>query len=109
VNPEGDVLNVLLIEDVHAVDRADEIVSAAGAGVVIPGPGDLRRAYEGDMEAVEGAIQKVLASCLEFDVACGITAGADDVAARIEQGFRFFIMTDPAAVAVGRAAAGRDE
>lgn len=106
---DGDVLSVLLIEDQIGIERAREIVGAAGAGVVIPGPGDLRRAYEGDMEAVEGAIQTVLSACLELDVPCGITAGVDDIATRIEQGFRFFIVTEPDAVAVGRAAAGRGE
>lgn len=109
VHPDGDVLSVLLIEDQVGIERASEIVGASGAGVVIPGPGDLRRAYEGDMEAVEGAIQTVLAACLELDVPCGITAGVDDIATRIEQGFRFFIVTEPEAVAVGRAAAGRSE
>lgn len=108
-NPDGDVVNVFLLEDQIAIERAREITSAAGAGVVIPGPGDLRRAYEGDMEAVEGAIQTVLAACLEFDVPCGITAGVDDIGTRIEQGFRFFIVTQPEAIAVGRAAAGREE
>ncbi|MDZ7778809.1 MAG: hypothetical protein U5R14_02590 [Gemmatimonadota bacterium] len=107
-NPDGDVLNVLLIEDQIGIERATEIVGTPGAGVVIPGPGDLRRAYEGDMEAVENAIQTVLAACLEQDVACGITAGVDDIESRIEQGFRFFIVTEPEAIEVGRAAAGRE-
>ena len=107
-NADGDVLSVLLIEDQIGIERAGDIVSASGAGVVIPGPGDLRRAYEGDMEAVENAIQTVLAACLEHDVACGITAGVDDIGTRIEQGFRFFIVTEPGAIAVGREAAGRD-
>jgi len=106
-NPDGDVLNVLLIEDQEGIARARDIVSAPGAGVVIPGPGDLRRAYEGDMQAVEGAIQTVLRACKEFEVACGITAGVDDVGMRIEQGFRFIIVTEPEAIAVGKAAAGR--
>jgi hypothetical protein len=61
------------------------------------------------MVAVEGAIQTVLAACLEFDVPCGITAGVDDIGTRIEQGFRFFIVTQPEAIAVGRAAAGRGD
>jgi 2-keto-3-deoxy-L-rhamnonate aldolase RhmA len=107
VNPMGDVVNVLLIEDQSGIERARDIVGTAGAGVVIPGPGDLRRAYEGDMEAVENAIQAVLAACLELDVPCGITAGVDDIGTRIDQGFRFFIVTEPNAIAVGRSAAGR--
>ena len=107
-NPDGDVLSVLLIEDQAGIERAHDIVGAPGVGVVIPGPGDLRRAYEGDMVAVEGAIQAVLAACLELDVPCGITAGVDDIGTRIEQGFRFFIVTEPDAIPVGRAAAGRE-
>ena len=65
-------------------------------------------AYEGDMEAVEGAIQAVLAACKEFEVVCGVTAGVEDIAERLEEGWGMIIVTEPAAVAVGRMAAGRD-
>lgn len=107
LNPDGDVLNIVLIEDQAGVEIAREIVSAPGVGVAIPGPGDLRRAYEGDMEAVENAIQTVLAACREFDVPCGITAGVDDIAMRLEQGFEMIIVTQPEALAVGLQASGR--
>ena len=106
-NGAGRVANVLLIEDQVGIRNAREIVSTPGVSVVIPGPGDLRRAYDRDMEAVENAIQTVLAACKEFDVACGITAGPDDIAERLEQGFRMIIVTSPDALAVGRRAAGR--
>ena len=106
-NPSGSLFSILIIEDRSGVERADEIVATEGVSVVFPGPGDLRRSYEGDMEAVEAAIQTVLASCQRHGVPCGITAGVDDIAERIEQGFRMFIVTDAAAVAPGRAAAGR--
>ena len=108
-NPIGHLVNILLLEDQVAVQNAREIVSTPGVSVAIPGPGDLRRAYEGDMEAVEEAIQTVLAACKEFDVACGITAGVDDIAERLEQGFRLIIVTNADALAVGREAAGRDQ
>lgn len=106
-NPDGDLINVVLIEDQEGIGNAQAIVGTPGVSVAIPGPGDLRRAYEGDMEAVEEAIQTVLAACLELDVACGITAGVDDIAERIDQGFRFFIVTQPEAIAVGMEHAGR--
>ena len=93
--------------DQVGIEAAREIVGTPGISVAIPGPGDLRRAYQGDMEAVENAIQTVLAACKEFDVACGITAGVNDIAERIEQGFRFFIVTQADAITVGREAAGR--
>ena len=106
-NPAGSLLSILIVEDAEAVDRVDEIVATPGVSVVFAGPGDLRRAYQGDMQAVEAAIQQVLAACQRHDVPCGITAGVDDIAERIEQGFRVFIVNDPAAVTAGRAAAGR--
>ncbi|MCY4574198.1 MAG: aldolase/citrate lyase family protein [Gemmatimonadetes bacterium] len=106
-NSAGTLLSILIVEDAEAVDRLDEIVATPGVSVVFAGPGDLRRAYQGDMEAVEAAIQQVLAACQRHGVPCGITAGVDDIAGRIEQGFRVFIVSDPAAVTVGRGAAGR--
>lgn len=106
-DPDGSLLAILIVEDREGVERVDEIVSATGVGVVFAGPGDLRRSYEGDMEAVEEAIQTVLTACKRHDVPCGITAGPEDIAERIEQGFRVFIVGDTAAVTAGRAAAGR--
>ncbi len=100
-------LRMLILEDRIAVENAAAIASTPGIDVVFAGPGDLRRAYEGDMAAVEAAIQKVLAASKAAGVPCGITAGPDDIAARIEQGFQVFIVSDPVAVSVGRAAAGR--
>jgi 2-keto-3-deoxy-L-rhamnonate aldolase RhmA len=106
-DPVGERVNVVLIEDQEGISNARGIVGTPGVSVAIPGPGDLRRAYEGDMEAVEEAIQTVLAACLELDVPCGITAGVDDIEERLDQGFRFIIVTQPEALAVGRAHAGR--
>ncbi len=103
-NPDGTLLSILIVEDRGGVERVGEIVATPGVSVVFAGPGDLRRAYEGDMEAVEGAIQAVLAACQSHGVPCGITAGVDDIAERIAQGFRVFIVNDAAAVPVGRAA-----
>lgn len=101
-------LNMLIVEDRAGVERATEIAGTAGASVIFAGPGDLRRAYEGDMAAVEDAIQTVLNACKEHDVPCGITAGPEDIEERIAQGFRVFIVSDPAAVTAGRSAAERN-
>ncbi|NNF27787.1 MAG: hypothetical protein HKN73_11250 [Gemmatimonadetes bacterium] len=106
-NPDGTLINMLIVEDIPGMENVDEIMSTPGVSVVFAGPGDLRRSYEGDMEAVENAIQTVLAACKANGVPCGITAGADDIAGRIEQGFQVIIVTEAEAVPVGRAAAGR--
>lgn len=105
--PGGELVGMFLIEDRIGVANAAEIVGVPGVGVAFPGPGDLRRAYDGDAEAVEEAIQTVLAACLAAGTPCGITAGPDDIAERLEQGFRVIIVTSPEALAPGRAAAGR--
>jgi 2-keto-3-deoxy-L-rhamnonate aldolase RhmA len=107
LNPAGNLVNIMIIEDQEGIAHAREIVATPGVGVAIPGPGDLRRAYNGDMEAVEHAIQTVLAACKELNVPCGITAGVDDIGKRLEEGFRLIIVTRPEALAVGLKAAGR--
>jgi 2-keto-3-deoxy-L-rhamnonate aldolase RhmA len=106
-NSEGDLVNIVIVEDPEAIDRVREIARTPGLTVVFPGPGDLRRAFDGDMVAVENAIQAVLSACKEFEVPCGITAGAHDIAERLEQGFQVFIVSQPEALAAGRSASGR--
>lgn len=102
--PLGDAgLDVLIVEDREGVSNVREIMATPGLSVVFAGPGDLRQAYDGDMEAVENAIQAVLSACLEFDVACGVTAGVEDITTRLDQGFRVIIVTEAAALSVGRA------
>jgi len=106
-NPNGALTAMLIVEDREGIARVREIASTPGVSVLFAGPGDLRRAYDRDMEAVERAIQTVLAACKEFAVPCGITAGVDDIAERLTQGFRVIIVTQPEALVVGKRAAGR--
>ena len=107
VNPDGELVSFMLIEDQIGIDNVREIVSTEGVSIVSPGPGDLRRVYDGDMAAVERAIQAVLAACKEFDVPCGVTAGPDDIEKRLDEGFRVIIATAPEAIVIGRRASGR--
>ena len=102
MNLNGDLVSVLLIEDRVGVESAEQIVATPGVSVVIPGPGDLRRAYDGDGQAIEAAIQRVLAACKDSGVPCGITAGAEDVTERLEQGFKMIIVSDPTAILVAK-------
>ena len=106
-NPSGSLFSMLIVETRAGVEGVDEIVGTEGVSVVFAGPDDLGQSYGGDTEAVEGAIQSVLAACRAHRVPCGITAGVDDIADRIEQGFQLLIVSDSAALAAGRAAAGR--
>ncbi|MGH9322956.1 MAG: aldolase/citrate lyase family protein [Vicinamibacteria bacterium] len=100
-------VSFLIIEDKLGVQNARDIVSTPGIDIVFPGPGDLRRAYEGDGPAIEKAIQTVLSACKEYQVVCGITAGPDDIEKRLEEGFRVIIVTSHEALPVGHRASGR--
>lgn len=97
-----------------------EIASVKGIGVLWPGAGTLRRVtsrINADGERVpdpvahEASIQKVLAACKEFNVACGIPANASDIEKRIKQGFSVFVMgwgeDGFETVDIGRRASGR--
>lgn len=103
-----ELVDILILEDREAVEAAREIMATPGLEVVFAGPGDLRRAYDGDMEAVEAAIQRVLAACLEFEVACGVTAGADDIGQRLDEGFQVIIVTELEALEAARRWEGED-
>lgn len=103
----GRAPSFLIIEDRIGVRNARQIVSTPGVEIVFPGPGDLKRAYDGDAVGVEKAIQTVLSACKEFDVVCGITAGPEDIEKRLKEGFRVFIVTNPDALPIGRRAASR--
>jgi len=107
IGGEGIVV-VAQIESSFAVERTETIVSAAGVGVALPGQADLRHSYGGDEAAVQGAVDRVLAVARRRGVPCGVTAGMKDIEARVQQGFEFIIAVEPGAVALGRAAAGRE-
>jgi hypothetical protein len=105
----GDLASVFIVESENGIANSREITRERPT-VAIPGPGTLRRVYNGDMAKVENAIQTQLASCKEFKVPCGITAGPADVEKRIKEGFRVIIMYDrdyAETMKVARAAAGR--
>ena len=105
-NPSGSLFSMLIVESRTGVDRVDEIAGTDGVSAVFAGPDDLRQSYDSE-EAVEAAIQRVLSACQRHGVPCGVTAGADDITERMEQGFQLLIVSDSAGLAAGRAAAGR--
>jgi 4-hydroxy-2-oxoheptanedioate aldolase len=91
LDPAGELLAVIQIESRQAVQNIGEIVTVPGVGAIFIGPTDLSADFglAPTDPQVEAAIQEALAACLEHEVPCGITTGAQDVAKRIEQGFRF--------------------
>ena len=106
LDPDGQLLSMALVENPNGVDHIDEIVRTPGLSVVTAAPGDIGVSY-GDPTAAEAAIQRVRAACQAAGVACGMTAGPQDVARRVAEGFSVIMVTNADALRLGRAAAGR--
>ncbi|OFW20886.1 MAG: hypothetical protein A3H97_10340 [Acidobacteria bacterium RIFCSPLOWO2_02_FULL_65_29] len=109
LNPEGDLLAMLMIESVEGLDNVDAIASTPGVGALFVGAGsDLTRAMgvrPGSPE-VEAGFQRVLRACKTHRIGCAITAGsANEVAARVKEGWNIIRSTVPA-ITAGRALLG---
>jgi len=93
----NEVMTILMIEHIQAVENIDEILKVKGVDSVMVGALDLSGSMgilgqTGDPK-VEGAVQKVLASCKKAKVPCGIiTVAPEQANERIKQGFTNIIM-----------------
>jgi 4-hydroxy-2-oxoheptanedioate aldolase len=100
LNPEGDLLAVIMIESVEGVANLDQIAGVPGVGALFLGAGsDLSRSMgvPATSPEVEAAFQQVLKACQSHKVACGITAGnANDIVRRVKEGWRIIRSTVPA-------------
>lgn len=101
LDPEGEILVMMMCEDVRAIDNLPAILEQVpGIGVVVIGEGDLSqnlgypRQY--DHPVVREAMDTILRICQEHGVPCGHPhVDTQNVARVVEQGFRF-LMTAPA-------------
>jgi 2-keto-3-deoxy-L-rhamnonate aldolase RhmA len=120
LNPNGELVNWTIIESKAGLENVRAIAAVKGIGVLWPGAGTLRGLFSTtqpdgtrklDEAAWEASIQKVLAACKEFNVACGYPASPTDIELRMKQGFSVFVMNwgDAGfkAIEIGRKAAGR--
>jgi 4-hydroxy-2-oxoheptanedioate aldolase len=106
LDPEGEIFNLLLIENGEGVKNAAEIVRVPGVSAVAAAPGDLSAYHTGDRDRVERDIQAIVDACKAAKVICGITASAADVERRLQQGFTLLI-GDDAMIRAGHKLAGR--
>ena len=109
LNPNGDLLAVLMIESVEGLQNLDQIAAVPGVGALFVGVGgDLSHSMGvrvGAPELEEG-FQQVLKACKAHKVACAISAGSgNDVAKRVKEGWNIIRSTVPAIIA-GRALLG---
>jgi 4-hydroxy-2-oxoheptanedioate aldolase len=105
-----EILVVLMIEHVKAIEAADEIVSVPGVDVVFIGPNDLHHSlgkppcFESDDPAFTDALAHVLKMARKHGVAPGIHV-ADAAAAqrRLVEGFQFVAVASEAGMMVSKA------
>jgi len=99
LDPDGNMLLMGIIEEAEGVRNIRDIVrQVRGIGAIWAGSGDMSVSMglrgQASHSTVQENVLRVLAACKEFGVPCATIATADDVAMRLEQGFRI-IMTAP--------------
>jgi 4-hydroxy-2-oxoheptanedioate aldolase len=94
LNPEGELLAIVMIETREAIKNIEEILKVPGLGGAIIGPADLSLALgagnpapQTTAPAVEAATATVAKACVALKKLCG-TFEVSDVKARVAQGFR---------------------
>jgi 4-hydroxy-2-oxoheptanedioate aldolase len=106
LNPEGDLLAIVMIESAEGLENVDAIARVPGIGALFLGAGaDLSRSLGVTLGSpeLETAFQRILAACKRHNVPCGLTAGSgEDVARRVREGWRLIRSTVPA-ITEGRA------
>jgi 4-hydroxy-2-oxoheptanedioate aldolase len=107
LNPKGETLVILQIEEREGFQNLDEILKVKGVGMVMIGPADLSFAlgHPGHPEdpEVEAAIQLILTKSKAAGVKCGIVNPATKVVERAEQGFGWISTGDIDAATLQRA------
>jgi 2-keto-3-deoxy-L-rhamnonate aldolase RhmA len=109
-NPDGDFIVMFLLETPEVFAELEEIANIPGYSSLVCGIGSLTSALGGDREAAEKLNLELLAQSKRAGLADLITADAESVARRVEQGFLGLIVYGPSAdevISLGRAAAGR--
>jgi 4-hydroxy-2-oxoheptanedioate aldolase len=101
LNPEGELLAIVMIETREAIKNIREILQVPGLGGAIIGPADLSLALgagtpapDVNSAAVEQATATVAKACVELKKLCG-SFGNPDVNARVAQGFRLVPFARP--------------
>jgi 4-hydroxy-2-oxoheptanedioate aldolase len=99
LNPEGDLLAIVMIESEEGLKNLDPISATPGVGALFVGAAnDLTRSMgvrPGSPE-VEAGLQKVLGACKARKIGCGITANsATDLVRRVKEGWNIIRSTVP--------------
>src|SRR6266849_5183824 len=111
LNPDGDLLAIMMIETADGLKNADALASVPGVGAIFVGAGaDLSQYLGVDRSSpdLERGFQTILRACLAHNVACGITAlSASDIAKRLAEGWKMIRSTEIALLQWRASPAGR--
>src|SRR5215470_1839765 len=111
LNPDGDLLAIMMVETAEGLKNADAIAAVPGVGAIFVGAGGDLHQYlgvEANAPEVEEAFQTILKACLAHNIACGITAlSGPEIARRLAQGWKMIRTTNPALAQWRASAAGR--
>ena len=91
LNPNGDLLAVMMIETAEGLQNVDDIASVPGVGAIFVGVGGDLHQYLGvaqDSPEMEAAFQKILKACLAHNVACWKTVTAAEMPKRVREGWK---------------------
>ena len=99
LDPDGNMLLMGIVEEPEGVKNLGDILKEVkGIGAIWAGPGDMSVAmgHKGNSNHpdVQENLLRVLSACQAAGVPCAVGATADEVAQRLEQGFRI-IITSP--------------
>ena len=104
LNPQGDLLAMMMIETEAGVKNVNEIAQVPGVSLYISGGSDLSMSYgvfpQRDAPTVEAARQAVLKACRDHKLVCGGNVPASEIPQRLKEGYRF--------MGVGGSGAGLD-
>ena len=109
LNPEGDLLAIIMIESVSGLTNLDAIAATPGVGALFVGAAnDLTRSMgvRPGAPEVEAGLQRVVAACKARRIGCAITANsANDLVRRVKEGWNIIRSTVPV-INEGRALLG---
>jgi 4-hydroxy-2-oxoheptanedioate aldolase len=90
LNPQGDLIAIMLIESVEGLKNVNEIAAVPGVGGLYAGTGDLSNSLgvDGNAPEVEEATQTILRACLSHNVPCKINTTARDIQKRVTEGWK---------------------
>lgn len=90
---DSGVIRVPMIEDPEAVEDIDRILDIPGVDAAFIGQGDLTQTL-GDRDKAQALVNQALAACLAKGIPAATTAYADDVDARLRQGFKWLAIAN---------------